>query len=125
MKRQIDARFAAEANAREQAATQAKQRAEDETWKAARSKAQKEYGLTDEGMTDLDKWMLDNRVGDYDVAASYRASKNPRPVEAYQDQYWKHEKQPGWTEIAKDPEGWGRNEILNAIYRGQDQMRRG
>lgn len=110
---------------RQEAEARDKQKAEDEAWKTARAKAQKEYGLTDEGMTDLDKWMLDNKVGDYDVAASYRASKMPRPVEAYQDQFWSHDKAPGFKEIADDPEGWARKEILGTLYRSQDQMRRG
>lgn len=125
VRREIDARFAAEAHARQQAETQAREKAEDEAWKTARAKAQKDSGLTDEGMNDIDKWMLENRVGNYEVALRERAHRMPRPVEAYQDQYWRHEQTPGWNEIAKDPEKWANKEILEAIYRGQDQLRRG
>lgn len=98
----------------------------DAAWKSERAKTQKEYGFTDEAMADLEKWMQDKGVGDYEVAASYRASKNPKPVEASWDETrWHHERAPGFDEIAKDPEAWGRTEILSAIRRGQERVRAG
>ena len=126
LEEKVDARFAAEKKAKDDAEESARLKAEDEKWKSSRSKVQKDYGFTDEGMKDLDQWMKDHYVGDYEVAASYRAAKNPKPSDAaYSDQFWHHEKAPGFAEIARDPEGWGRSEILGAIRRGQDRMRQG
>jgi len=103
----------------------AKQSAADqERWQGERSKVQKDYGFTDEAMTDLEKMMLERNIGDYEVAASYKAQRDPKPSEAQFDSFkWNHEKQPGWAEIAKDPEGWGRNEILKAIHTDQNAQK--
>ena len=68
-------------------------------------------------MKTMEKWMYDNNVGSYEVAATYHASKNPKPSEpaGYKDPYWHHEKSDLFKEIAKDPEEWGRQQIINAI----------
>ena len=79
-----------------------------------RKKTQEQYGFTDKAMEDLEKLMLERNVGDYEVAAQYMASKEPRPSDAtaFSDGRWNIDKAPGFAEIAKDPEGWGRSEIL-------------
>ena len=95
----------------------------DKRYRDMRAKTQKEYGFTDEGMQDLEKFMLERNIGDYEVAASYRASKEPKQSEADadagRDHYWNHAKQDGFAEISSDPEGWARKEILGAIRRDQ------
>jgi hypothetical protein len=91
-----------------------------------RSKVQKDYGFTDDAMQDLEKFMVEKGVGDYEVAASYQASKNPKQSEAtFSDGLWNHQKQEGFGEIAKDPEGWARNELLSAMRRDQEKLRGG
>jgi len=92
-----------------------------------RAKTKKDYGLTDEGMQDLEKFMLERNIGDYEVAAGYRHSKEPKPSEANaddgRDHFWNHAQQDGFAEISKDPEQWGRKEILSAIRRDQAKAR--
>jgi len=99
----------------------------DKKFKAMRSKTQKDYGLTDEGMTDLENFMKERNIGDYEVAASYRHSKEPKASEADadtgRDHFWNHAQQDGFADISKDPEGWGRRELLKAIRNDQAKSR--
>ena len=75
-------------------------------------------------MKDLEGWMQDKGVGDYEVAAQYRASKNPKTSEPTMDTgFWHHQEAPNFAEIAKDPEAWGRKEILGAIHKDQESAR--
>jgi len=98
----------------------ARRKSEDERWQGQRKKVQQDYGFTDEGMGELEKFMQEKGVGDYEVAAGYRAAKNP-PVmkDGWDDSRWNHEKRDGFKEIAADPEGWGRGEIINSIRNAQ------
>lgn len=103
---------------------------EDKYWKEKRSQAQKDHNLTDEGMKELEKLMYEKNIGDYDVAATYVAAKNPKPSDPYnqpgfKDPYWNHGKSDTFKEIAKDPEEWGRNEILKALHNDQQRQRGG
>lgn len=89
-----------------------------------RSSVQKKYGFTDEGMQDLEKFMVDNNVGSYEVAASYRASQDPMPSAAtFDDNRWNHSKQEGFADIAKDPEAWGRTELIKALRTDQERAK--
>lgn len=103
---------------------------EDDFWKEKRAKAQKDHNLTEEGIKDLEKLMYERNIGDYDVAATYVASKNPKPSDPYgqpgfKDPYWNHGKSDLFKEIAKDPEEWGRKEIINALHADQQRNRGG
>jgi len=120
----VQAQLDADRKQRADAEKAAKDKAADEAWKAERSKVQKDYSFTDEGMNDLEGWMRDKGVGDYEVAASYRASKNPKTSEpTYDSQYWRHDQAPGYKEISADPEAWARKEILSAIHRDSERMK--
>lgn len=120
----IEDRFASEKKQKDDAEAAERKKKQDDDWADKRRKTQAEYSLTDEGMKDLDKWMWDNSVGDYEVAASYRASKTPRPVEdSWAASRWQHDKAPGYAEIAKDPEAWGHRQIAEAYQRVQDRIR--
>lgn len=93
---------------------------------ATRSKVQKDYGFTNEGMAELEKFMVERNIGDYEVAASYRAAKEPKQMEAdHGDGFWHHTQKEGFAEIAKDPEGWARTEILGALRRDAENARGG
>jgi hypothetical protein len=102
-----------------------KQAKEDEYWKGQRRKIQDEYGYTDDGMKDLEKMMMDKNIGDYEVAATYHTAKNPKASEpsGYKDPYWNHGKSDTFKEIAKDPEEWGRSEIMKALQNDQRRNR--
>ena len=120
----VTAQIEADRKQRTEAEAKAKQAREDEAWKTQRKKIQDEYGFTEEGMKDLEGWMQDKGVGDYEVAAQYRASKNPKTSEPTMDTgFWHHQEAPNFAEIAKDPEAWGRKEILGAIHKDQESAR--
>lgn len=120
----LEAQLAAQKKERDDAEQAAKQKAEDERWQSQRRKVQAEYSYTDDGMGELDKWMADKGVGDYEVAASYRESKKPRVSEPTWDSTrWNHSKQAGYDEIAKDPENWGFKQIAEAAQREIDNRK--
>ena len=124
IREEIDARFAEEKRLRDEVEAAERQKKDDEAWRNTRSATQKKYGLTDEALKDMEDWMVKEHVGNYEVAASHRVIKNPKPSEAgFDTTRWHHEKQPGWQDIAKDPEGWARNEIMGAIHRDAAKAR--
>lgn len=102
---------------------------QDAYWKDQRQKTQSEYGIPEEKMKDMEKWMWENNVGSYEVAATYHAAKNPKPSEptgaGYKDPYWNHGKSDLFKEIIKDPEEWGRSEIIKALNNDQTKIRGG
>lgn len=98
--------------------------ADEAHWREQRGQIQKRYNFTDEAMTDLEKMMIDRNIGDYEVAASYKAQRDPKPSDATFDTFrWNHDKQPGFADIARDPEGWGRGEIMKALRADQERER--
>ncbi|HEX3522866.1 MAG TPA: hypothetical protein VHT52_12350 [Stellaceae bacterium] len=120
----IDQRLTADQEAKRKEAETARTKADADAWNSSREKVKKEYGFTDEGLKDLEGWMQDHAVADHEVAASYRASKNPKTSEpTYDSQFWHHEKADNFNEIAKEPEAWARREILGAIQRDTERAR--
>ena len=101
---------------------------EDAYWREQRSKTQSENNYTDDEMKDLEKFMVDNSVPSYEIAATYRNAKMPKPSNpetssGYKDPYWNHGKSDTFKEIAKDPEEWGRSEIMKALTSQQNRNR--
>ena len=124
----LDQRLDAEKKEREEAEKKRKDAEWDKQFKDMRAKTQKEYGFTDEGMEELENFMRERNIGDYEVAASYRASKQPKPsdaADAGRDHFWNHSKQEGFAEISADPEKWGHRELLTAIRKDQDRSKGG
>lgn len=120
LENKIDARF----KQRDAELIARRQKQQDEKWKQKRAEIQKQYSFTDEGMTDLEKFMMEKGIGDYDVAAHYKAAKNPKAVEPNLDGHlWNHSKKEGFAEIARDPEAWGQKELMGAIYRDMERMK--
>lgn len=120
----VQAQIDADRKQRTDAEDRAKRAREDEAWRTQRKKIQDDYGFTEEGMKDLEGWMQDKGVGDYEVAAQYRASKNPKTSEPTMDTgFWRHEEAPNFKDIASDPEAWGRKEILSAIHKDAESAR--
>jgi hypothetical protein len=98
---------------------------QEAAWKEERAKTQKAYGFTDEAMKELEQFMIDNNVASYEVAAGYKAAKAPRASEPTptHGMPWDHSKSETFREIAKDPEAWGRGEIMKALKTDQDRAR--
>lgn len=126
MEEKIDQKFRADEDAKQKAAQDARAKKDADDWKTNRDKVKSDYGFTDEALGDLEKWMHEHAVADHEVAASYRAAKNPRTSEpTYDSQFWRHEQASNFKEIASDPEAWGRKEILGALHRDQERVRTG
>lgn len=124
LEKRVEQRLGEERAAREQVEVSRKQIEDKKRFEELRSKTQKEYGFTDAAMEDMEKMMVERNIGDYEVAATYLASKEPKPAEAtYQDQYWNHDKAANWGEITKDPEKWARGEILKTLSDQQQRAR--
>lgn len=122
LEKRVEQRLGEERAAREQVEVSRKQTEDKKRFEELRSKTQKEYGFTDQAMEDMEKMMVERNIGDYEVAATYVAAKEPKPAEAtFQDQYWNHDRASNWGEITKDPEKWARGEILKTL---QDQQQR-
>ena len=123
----VTARLDKEKQEREEAERKRAESEQEKHFKDLRAKTQQEYGFTDEGMKDLEQFMLDNNVGSYEVAASYRASKQPKPSDADadpgRDHFWNHAKQDGFAAISADPEGWARKELLTAIRKDEQKAK--
>lgn len=113
---QVEQRFAQDKQEREEEKRTQREEAEQREYESTRSATQQKYGFTDEAMNDLEKMMVERNIGDYEVAATYHATQNPKTSEALiDDQRWNHSKQEGFKEIAADPEGWGKMEIMKAL----------
>lgn len=124
LRQHVDQRFDEDRQARERVEIERKQVEDKKKFDDLRAETQKQYGLTEDGMKDLEKFMVENNVGSYEVAAGYKVYKEPKPMQAtYQDQYYHHDKHPQWAEITKDPEGWGRNELLKTLHNEQERAR--
>lgn len=123
----VTARLDADKKEREDADAKKRQEAEDDRISGIRKQTQADYGFTDEAMGKLEKLMIDRNIGDYEVAANYMAAKEPKASDAaggeWDNTRWHHERKDGFAEISKDPEGWGRNEIMKAIQTDQDRER--
>jgi hypothetical protein len=109
---------------REKERKEAADRAEDERIASKRKEAQDSFGLTDDAMKRLEDFMVERNIGDYEIAAEAFVSRNPRVSDGSQEHdshFWQHERQDLFAEISKDPEEWGRKEILKTL---REQERR-
>lgn len=122
----VDARFAERDRRESEEREAARREREEAAYKTSRQKTQQEYGFTDDAMKELEDFMIERNIGDYEVAATYKAAKMPKttdPTQAYDDQRWNHAQKDGFAEVAKDPEGWARKEILGAIFRDEQKAK--
>ena len=124
IREEMEQRFASEKSERDETENKRKKAEQDQHIENTRSKVKKDYGFTDEGMANLEKFMVDRNVGDYEVAAEYQAVKNPRTSDAqHHDGFWHYNRQDKFAEISKDPEDWARNEILGALRRDEEKAK--
>jgi len=120
IEQKVEARFQQENQRKAESDKAAKEKADkeqNEKWKAERESVQRQYGFTDDAMSDLEKFMLDNNVGSYEVAAGYKAAKNPQTSLPTHGSNWNHDKTDQFKEITSDPEGWARNQLLEAVVK--------
>ena len=124
LEEKLDARLDQDRNERQQVEEARRQQEEDDKYKKLRKRTQEEYGATEESMAELEQMMVDRNIGDYEAAAALKWAKNPPTSDSnYDNHYWNHEKQDGFQDIAKDPEGWARGEIMKSIRADQDRER--
>lgn len=124
LEQKFNAKWDEEKKSREEKDKQEREKAERDKFLAQRTETQRQYGFTDEAMQRLEKMMLDRNIGDYEAAASYFASREPQSSEpTFDSTRWHHERQEGFADIAKDPESWGRNEIMRAIKRDEQRAK--
>jgi hypothetical protein len=123
----VEARFAKDKKDREDREAAERKARDDKAFQERRSSTQKRYGFTDDAMKRLETMMVERNIGDYEVAAEYMASKEPKPSAGsdWDSTRWHHERNDTFKEIAKDPEAWGRNEIMTAIRADQERARNG
>ena len=117
LKTEVFARLDRERKEREDAEKQAQQRASDNRVKNQRAEVQKSYGFTDDAMKRMEDMMIERNIGDYEAAATYFASKEPKPADELSGLgiTWNHDQREGFKEVAKDPEGWAFREIQTAV----------
>ena len=78
LRNEINDRLDKEKAERDEERKKAKEAEDEAHYKKTRKDTQEKYGFTDEAMKDLEAFMVERNIGDYDVAASYKASKEPR-----------------------------------------------
>jgi hypothetical protein len=120
----VTQRLDAEKKEREDREAEQRKTQEQERFHSVRGETQKKYGFTDKAMEELEQMMVERNIGDYEVAATYKASKEPRPSDVtFNDGRWNHDKAPGFKEIAADPEGWAHGEILKSLYADEERRK--
>lgn len=114
----INARLDKEKAERAEAEKKARDKAEDDQLAAKRRAVRERHNLNDEGMDKLEKLMVERGVADHEIAAHWLAAQEPAPSEGtseYDRHFWQHDRSPEYREVASDPEGYARREILKAI----------
>lgn len=127
LKKEIFGRLDREKAEREEADKTAREKELDENIAKKRKAVKEKHNFTDDAMKRLEDMMTERNVGDYEVAAHWLASQEPAPSDGdagYDRHFWQYEKQPDYQDIAKDPEGYGRREILRTLREMQARGQR-
>ena len=121
----VESRLEADKREREEAEKKRREAEEDERYKSQRQKTKDDYGFTDEAMERVEKLMTERNIGDYEVAATYFAAKEPKPADdrGGEGRYWNHGKGDDFKEISADPEEWARKQILQAARNDEQRLR--
>lgn len=121
----VETRLEADKREREEAERKKREAEEDARYKSQRQKTQEEYGFTDEAMGRMEKLMTERNIGDYEVAATYFAAKEPKPMDdrGGESRYWNHTDKDSFKEISADPEEWARKQILQAARNDEQKLR--
>ena len=122
VEQRINARLDKDREERAQEAKAQRDRETDERVASQRKATQDRYGATDDAMSRLEQLMVERNIGDYEIAGEHFFSREPRVsdgTQEYDSQFWNHERQDTFKEIAADPESWGRKEILKTLREGE------
>lgn len=94
-------------------------REETEKFQSLRQKVRDDYKFTEEGMKKLEDLMIERNIGDYEAGALLLASKEPKASDSSggPQRFWNYEKRDNFSEISKDPEKWGFNQLVQAAER--------
>lgn len=93
-----------------------------ERLRSQKDAVRKQYGFTDDAMDRMEKEMHERRVYDYEAMAPFFASKEPKPIESYQNtNRWNHDRTEEFKRISADPEEYAFGEIVNTL---REQERR-
>lgn len=91
---------------------------------AQKAQVKQQYGFTDDAMERMEKEMNERKVYDYEAMAPFFASKQPKPIESYQNSNrWNHDRTEEFKKISADPEDYAFTEIVNTL-REQDRRAR-
>lgn len=115
LEQKVNARFDREAKEREAEREKQRENELQAQITAGRSRA-KERGFTSDAIERMEKMMVERGIRDYDDAMDLMAAREPTPVEETSGgHFWNHDKQDGFKDLIKDPEGWGFEEIRKAV----------
>lgn len=107
--------FAAEKKKRDDEEAEKKKKTDEEKWSTEAKAAKEKFGFTDEGWKEVEQFMVERNIPDYEVAASYKASTRPAAsTPTSGGHYWNFDKQDKFKEIIAEPEKWARQELENA-----------
>lgn len=116
LKREIFGRLDAEKAEREKARQEALEAESMERLRSQRARVQQDHGFTDDAMERMEKEMHERRVYDYEAMAPFFASREPKPIETYQNQNrWNHDRSETFKKIAADPEEYAFGEIVQTL----------
>lgn len=122
LKQEIFGRLDREKAEAEEARTKAAHEESVARLAAQKARVQKEWSFTDDAMDRMEAEMNERRVYDYEAMAPYFASKQPKPIESYQNtNRWNHDRQEEFKKISADPEDYAFTEIVNTL---REQERR-
>lgn len=122
LKREIFGRLDAEKAEAEKARREAQEAESVARLQSQKEQVKQQYGFTDDAMDRMEAMMSERKVYDYEAMAPYFASKEPKPIESYQNQNrWNHDRTEQFKRISADPEEYAFNEIVNTL---REQERR-
>lgn len=94
------------------------EKAQDDDLASRRKALKDKRGYSDEDVEKLEKTMVERGISHHEDAADLMAARSPAPSEgdaSYDRHFWRHDQAPQYKEIASDPEGYGRREILKTL----------
>lgn len=122
LKQEVFGRLDREKAEAEKAREEAALAAQTERMQRQRAAVKEEYSFTDDAMERMEAEMRERKVYDYEAMAPFFASREPKPIESYQNtNRWNHDRSETFKKIVADPEDYAFTEIVNTL---REQERR-
>jgi hypothetical protein len=117
LEQRVNARLDADRKEREEEKRKAREAELDQTIGERRKAVRERYQFTDDGMKELEDYMIARGIQNHEDAAELMAARRPQPVDdnTGSGHYWNHDKQDQFKKVVNDPEGWGFEEIHKAV----------